>query len=254
MNKLRWAGMLAIIVTLLACQRTDAQANAAGGNAAARDDAQEMAATAPDAALAGMTRVGSAARPNLWVDEPRVWPRGPNGSTRPIPVCWEQAGSAREKAWVQDAIERSWDVVSLADFTGWGDCTDNARGIRIIFEDAGAFTRGLGTRLDGVANGMHLNFTMAAWNSGCVQHSGLEACVRMVAIHEFGHALGFAHEQNRPDTPGECEQRQGSNGTRMLTPWDEHSVMNYCNPIYSNGGRLSDRDISGVQEVYGAAM
>jgi hypothetical protein len=254
MNGRRPASLLTALALLAACQQSD---SSAGGNEpqanAARDGAQ-IAAAAPDAALAGTTRIGSAAQPELWVAEPQVWPVGPNGSTRPIPVCWEQGGSAREKAWVQDAIEQSWDLVSLADFTGWGDCAADSRGIRIAVEDSGAFTRGLGTRLNGVANGMHLNFTMERWNRGCVQRSGLEACIRMVAIHEFGHALAFAHEQNRPDTPGECEERQGSDGTRILTPWDEHSVMNYCNPVYSNGGRLSEHDVAGAQEVYGAAM
>jgi len=37
----------------------------------------------------------------------------------------------------------------------------------------------------------------------------------------------------------------------MLTPWDPHSVMNYCNTVYNNNGMLSQGDVSAVTEVYG---
>jgi hypothetical protein len=37
----------------------------------------------------------------------------------------------------------------------------------------------------------------------------------------------------------------------MLTPYDPESVMNYCNPVYNNDGRLSLRDIQSVQLKYG---
>jgi hypothetical protein len=72
-------------------------------------------------------------------------------------------------------------------------------------------------------------------------------------VHEFGHALGFAHEQNRPDTPGECKQPpQGTSGdTSLLTPWDAHSVMNYCNSKYNNEGQLSAWDKFALSRMYG---
>ena len=79
-----------------------------------------------------------------------------------------------------------------------------------------------------------------------------QKCVTSIGVHEFGHAIGFAHEQNRPDTPGECtEAPQGGNGDVMLKPWDIHSVMNYCNPVYNNDGKLSDYDVVSVQKAYG---
>ena len=77
-------------------------------------------------------------------------------------------------------------------------------------------------------------------------------CIKAIAVHEFGHAIGFAHEQNRPDTPGECQQpKQGENGDLLLTPYDPNSVMNYCNQKYNNDGKLSPLDIGAVQKLYG---
>ena len=38
----------------------------------------------------------------------------------------------------------------------------------------------------------------------------------------------------------------------MLTPYDAHSVMNYCNEKYNNDGRLSRWDIAALHKVYGA--
>jgi hypothetical protein len=46
---------------------------------------------------------------------------------------------------------------------------------------------------------------------------------------------------------------QGTDGDNtLLTPYDPHSVMNYCNQKYNNDGQLSDLDKQAVQQLYGA--
>lgn len=76
--------------------------------------------------------------------------------------------------------------------------------------------------------------------------------IRAIAVHEFGHAIGFTHEQNRADAPGECQLlAQGTNPDTLLTPYDPTSVMNYCNKRWNNEGFLSALDISAAQALYG---
>src|SRR5262245_18222485 len=79
-----------------------------------------------------------------------------------------------------------------------------------------------------------------------------QARAEYIAIHEFGHVLGFRHEQDRIENTGGVKCGQGiwmtvDNGTAW-TPYDQNSIMNYCS---GNGTTLSRFDVIGIRKAYG---
>jgi hypothetical protein len=178
--------------------------------------------------------------------------RSSKWTSMPIPVCWENPlpQDAAARAVVQHAVAETWEHYSKVKFVGWAACAPTSNGIHIRISDEQPHVQALGHYLNRYPSGMILNFRFQNWSRDCATMR--DFCIYAVAAHEFGHALGFTHEQNRDDAPAECRaERAGTEGDYKVTVFDRGSIMSYCNPQWNGNGKLSRLDIQAVQTVYG---
>lgn len=182
----------------------------------------------------------------------------------PIKVCWENLNESKEedRLIVRNAIKESWEKNSCLNFSGWEQCQAEGENIRIkVKNSGGAYACFIGEKLKNKKNGIVFDFTFKDWGEKCSKlNEERTLCIQSIAVHEFGHALAYAHEHMRIETPGECIEklkiRGAYNGNDvkgdydLLTEWDKCSAMNYCNNEFNNNGKLSVLDINALHHFY----
>jgi hypothetical protein len=92
-----------------------------------------------------------------------------------------------------------------------------------------------------------------AWSCNCQGASYFPICIRMNALHEFGHAVGLAHEADRADTKCAQSAKDGIE-TESVGPYDPKSIMNYCynQTIVEQRlePQLSDGDLATINKIF----
>src|SRR5262249_3240885 len=134
-----------------------------------------------------------------------LWPNGQ------VPVCWETGPAAdgsgdrnaahsypnfgNISAAVRSAAEEYWGRSANIHFVGWLDCLSNR-------PEGNPGTIAIHWNPGTGADSSNVGYFSGSWTRMEIDPTAFAADAvkfRGIVLHEFGHALGFNHEMDRPD-------------------------------------------------------
>jgi hypothetical protein len=189
-------------------------------------------------------------------------------------VCWLTEEYSEARSLVNKAVVREFNGRTNMKYLGWSDGKESAdwglcintpwhkQNIKIKM-----ITGSMGDGWSNVGkNGIYVHVTQSLYNNGATMQlsncgeyvTGVPFCIEGVALHEFGHATGLAHEHDRKDsTCKEGQNEKYNKVTKDLGTFDAKSMMSYC-ALFDNfytvnpkPYKLSDGDIQTIEFLYG---
>ena len=200
----------------------------------------------------------------IYANKNLYWP-GAGSSRIDIKVCWENPNStalgttsaarAAYRDARREAIEQSYGRFARINFWGWEACQTNDPGLHVYI------CTSITDPVCAAQNGASQANNPSTGISGYPGLNGTRNGVRLqknhgpsIIVHEFGHALGFYHEEEIPGAAtgtGGCGQQSYPNANPIqYGAYDRDGIMSYCSPP-TTPPYLSSNDIAAIQRAYG---